>query len=128
MKNRKIIGVGTDIVNIKRIEAIFKKYGDKFLSKNFHALEIAAFKNLPEHKKLGYLAKRFAAKEAIAKALGVGIGEHLSFADIAVTANELGAPKVQIDYRNTTEISDYNIHVSLSDDQPFAVAFAVITS
>ena len=128
MKNIKIIGVGTDIVNIKRIEAIFKKYGDKFLSKNFHALEIAAFKNLPEHKKLGYLAKRFAAKEAIAKALGVGIGEHLSFADIAVTANELGAPKVQIDYRNTTEISDYNIHVSLSDDQPFAVAFAVITS
>ena len=128
MKIRKIIGVGTDIVNIKRIEAIFKKYGDKFLSKNFHALEIAAFKNLPEHKKLGYLAKRFAAKEAIAKALGVGIGEHLSFADISVQANELGAPKVQIDYRKTTEISDYNIHVSLSDDQPFAVAFAVITS
>ena len=128
MKIRKIIGVGTDIVNIKRIEAIFKKYGDKFLSKNFHALEIADFKNLPEHKKLGYLAKRFAAKEAIAKALGMGIGEHLSFVDIAVIANELGAPKVQIDSRNNTGISEYDIHVSLSDDQPFAVAFAVITS
>ena len=128
MKNRKIIGVGTDIVNIKRIEAIFKKYGDKFLSKNFHALEIADFKNLPEHKKLGYLAKRFAAKEAIAKALGIGIGENLSFVDIAVTANELGAPKVQIDSRNNAGINEYDIHVSLSDDQPFAVAFAVITS
>ena len=128
MKIRKIIGVGTDIVNIKRIEAIFKKYGDKFLSKNFHALEIADFKNLPEHKKLGYLAKRFAAKEAIAKALGMGIGEHLSFVDIAVIANELGAPKVQIDSRNNAGINEYDIHVSLSDDQPFAVAFAVITS
>ena len=127
MKIRKIIGVGTDIVNIKRIEAIFKKYGDKFLSKNFHALEIATFKNLPEHKKLGYLAKRFAAKEAIAKALGIGIGEHLSFVDIAVIANELGAPKVQIDSRNNAGINEYDIHVSLSDDQPFAVAFAVIT-
>ena len=128
MKIRKIIGVGTDIVNIKRIEAIFKKYGDKFLRKNFHALEIAAFKNLPEHKKLGYLAKRFAAKEAIAKAFGIGIGEHLSFVDIAVIANELGAPKVQIDSRNNVGINEYDIHVSLSDDQPFAVAFAVITS
>ena len=128
MKIRKIIGVGTDIVNIKRIEAVFHKYGDKFLSKNFHALEIADFKNLPEHKKLGYLAKRFAAKEAIAKALGIGIGENLSFVDIAVTANELGAPKVQIDSRNNAGINEYDIHVSLSDDQPFAVAFAVITS
>ena len=128
MKIRKIIGVGTDIVNIKRIEAIFKKYGDKFLSKNFHALEIADFKNLPDHKKLGYLAKRFAAKEAIAKALGIGIGEHLSFVDIAVIGNELGAPKVQIDSRNNAGINEYDIHVSLSDDQPFAVAFAVITS
>ncbi len=128
MKIRKIIGVGTDIVNINRIEAIFKKYGDKFLSKNFHALEIADFENLPEHKKPGYLAKRFAAKEAIAKALGIGIGEHLSFVDIAVIANELGAPKVQIDSRNNAGINEYDIHVSLSDDQPFAVAFAVITS
>jgi holo-[acyl-carrier protein] synthase len=128
LETRKIIGVGTDIVNIKRIETIFKKYGDKFLSKNFHALEIADFKNLPEHKKLGYLAKRFAAKEAIAKALGLGIGGHLAFVDIAVTANELGAPKVQIESRNNSEINEYDIHVSLSDDQPFAIAFAVIVA
>ncbi|MBY0533701.1 MAG: holo-ACP synthase [Rickettsiaceae bacterium] len=128
MKNKKIIGIGTDIVNVKRIETIFKKYGDKFLSKNFHELEIVDFKNLPEHKKLGYLAKRFAAKEAIAKALGCGIGENLAFVDIAVTTNEFGAPKVKIDYKKNLDISEYDIHVSLSDDQPFAVAFAVITS
>jgi holo-[acyl-carrier protein] synthase len=127
LKNKKIVGIGTDIVNIKRIETIFKKYGNKFLSKNFHELEVLHFKNLPEHKKLGYLAKRFAAKEAIAKALGFGIGEQLAFADIAVTTNKLGAPKVQIDSRDNPEISEYDIHISLSDDQPFAVAFAVIT-
>ncbi len=126
MKNTEIVGIGTDIVNIKRIEAIFKKYGNKFLSKNFHELEILHFKNLPEHKKPGYLAKRFAAKEAIAKALGFGIGEHLAFADIAVTKNELGAPMVEINLTKNPEMSKYNIHISLSDDQPFAVAFAVI--
>lgn len=115
-------------MNVKRIETIFKKYGDKFLSKNFHELEIVDFKNLPEHKKLGYLAKRFAAKEAIAKALGCGVGENLAFVDIAVTTNEFGAPKVKIDYKKNLDISEYDIHVSLSDDLPFAVAFAVITS
>lgn len=128
MKNKKIIGVGTDIVSINRIETIFTKYGDRFLSKNFHELEIVDFNNLPKHKKLGYLAKRFAAKEAVAKALGFGIGQNLAFADIAVTTNEFGAPKVKIDSRKNLDVSGYDIHVSLSDDQPFAIAFAVITS
>ena len=52
----------------------------------------------------------------------------MAFVDIAVTTNEFGAPKVKIDYKKNLDISEYDIHVSLSDDQPFAVAFAVITS
>lgn len=123
----KIIGIGTDIVNIKRIESIYQKYGEAFLDKNFHLEEKKHFKNLPLHKKINYLAKRFAAKEAVAKAFGVGIGDKISFCDIAILNNELGAPYVLIEKDKINEIHKYNIHISLSDDEPFAIAFAMIS-
>lgn len=125
--NNNIIGIGTDVVNISRIEAIFQKYGDKFLSKNFHTQEIENFKELPQPKKIGFLAKRFAGKEAIAKALGKGIGRGLAFKDIAILNDVQGAPYVLIDSENSTKFSKYNIHISLADDYPFAVAYALIT-
>ena len=121
-----IIGVGTDIVNIKRIENILIKYGDKFLNKVFHPLEIEKYHTLPVHKKSCYLAKRFAAKEAFAKALGEGIGKTISFRDIATLNNEFGAPEILLSHRNMDKISSADIKISLSDDFPFALAFVVI--
>jgi holo-[acyl-carrier protein] synthase len=127
MTEKNIIGIGTDIVNITRIEDLFKKFGDRFLVKNFHELEISCWSNLQKHQQIGYLAKRFAAKEAIAKALGVGIGKTLAFSDIAIMNDSLGAPKVKIDNNKISGIEDCNIHISLSDDKPFAIAFVVIS-
>jgi len=122
-----VVGIGTDIVNIERIENIFQKYGDKFLKKNFHKLEIEKFIMLTSMQRRGYLAKRFAAKEAVAKAFGVGIGKSLAFRDIAIVNNGIGVPRVVISPEKFPDIAKYNIQVSLSDDYPFAVAFVVVT-
>lgn len=122
-----VVGIGTDIVNIERIENIFQKYGDKFLKKNFHKLEIEKFIMLTSMQRPGYLAKRFAAKEAVAKAFGVGIGKSLAFRDIAIVNNGTGVPRVVISPEKFPDIAKYNIQVSLSDDYPFAVAFVVVT-
>ncbi len=121
-----IIGIGTDIVNIDRIERIYNKFGDDFVNKNFHTLEVTQFKALTKSSKLGYLAKRFAAKEAVAKALGTGIGNGLAFKDIAIVNNDLGAPQVLISNPLYPDINEYTMHISLSDDYPFAVAFVTI--
>ncbi len=121
-----IIGIGTDIVNIDRIKVIYQKYGDAFLDKNFHSLEIKKFSTLPIHKKINYLAKRFAAKEAFSKAIGTGIGD-IAFKDIAVLNNDQGAPYILIENGKLKEIEECNILVSLSDDEPFAVAFVIIS-
>lgn len=122
-----MIGIGTDIVNIERIKHIFEKFGEDFVRKNFHELEIKQLNLLTELLKLGYLAKRFAAKEAVSKALGIGIGRGLEFRDIAIINDESGAPKVEISSELYPDIKEHNIHISLSDDYPFAVAFVVIS-
>lgn len=122
-----IIGIGTDIVNIDRIEHVYNKFGDDFVHKNFHQLEIKQLATLTRAAKLGYLAKRFAAKEAVAKALGIGIGHGLAFKDIAVVNNSSGAPQIVISPKIYPDIGEYTIHVSLSDDLPFAVAFVTIS-
>lgn len=122
-----IVGIGTDIVNIERIERIFQKYGDAFLKKNFHQLEIEKVNNLISSSKAAYLAKRFAGKEAFAKAVGSGIGKEIAFCDIAIINDDLGAPKIVISDGKLPRILEYNINISLSDDYPFAVAFVVIS-
>lgn len=122
-----IVGIGTDIVNINRIKRVFDKFGDDFVKKNFHEIEIEQINKLSYETKITYLSKRFAAKEAMAKALGVGIGRGLAFKDIAVTNDESGAPAIIIAPEIYPDISRHKIHVSLSDDQPFAVAFVTIS-
>ena len=123
-----IIGIGTDIVNIERIERILEKYGEVFLQKNFHQLEIERYNSLVSGKQAAYLAKRFAAKEAFAKALGSGIGKMVAFRDIAVINNDAGMPQLLVSADKIPDVTNYNIQISLSDDYPFAVAFVVITS
>lgn len=123
-----MIGIGTDIVNIARIERIFEKFGQSFVDKNFHELEIKQFNLLKKESKAAYLAKRFAGKEAVAKALGEGIGKNLSFKDIAIINDESGAPKIVISSEGYPQSHKYKFQISLSDDYPFAVAFVVITN
>lgn len=122
-----IVGIGTDVVQITRIEKLYEKFGEKFLYKNYHEFEIKEFERLGKEKKCSFLAKRFAGKEAISKAFGIGIGTKISFKDIAIVNNSLGAPIAKIFTNLIDDLDNYYIHISLSDDYPIALAFAVVT-
>jgi len=119
----KIIGVGTDIVNIRRIENICKKNKHLFLKKIFTNKEI---KILTKYKlKQGSkIAMRFAAKEALSKALGTGIGKKLSFLDFEVLNLSSGQP--YFFFKNKQIFKNLNSYLSMSDDYPWALAFVVI--
>ncbi len=117
-----IIGIGTDIISLERIEYALEAFGGKFLQRILTEKErhyIIEINN--KENKVAFLAKRFAAKEAVSKALGTGIGEDLSFQDIEVSNNSEGKPLVSV-----KRFPDINIHLSLSDEKEgLAIAFAV---
>jgi holo-[acyl-carrier protein] synthase len=108
-----IIGIGTDIVDIRRIEKLLLESGEKFLARIFNDEE--------RGDGAAHYAKRFAAKEAIAKALGTGIGK-VSFKDIVITNDENGAPKAEI----KSQKSKVKVHLSMSDEYPYALAYALV--
>lgn len=121
-----IIGVGTDIVQIPRIEKIIKLYPEIFPKRILNTEELKKFALLKKKSHVTFLAKRFAAKEAISKAFGVGIGRGINFKDITLLNDELGKPIVKIDSLYTQKLPPFNIHLSLSDDYPICVAFVVV--
>lgn len=116
-----IHGIGCDIVKIARIARLLEKSGEKFLDRVYseEELELA-----PVEPKLyvAYLAKRFAAKEAFAKALGTGIGQEIAFNKISVLNNEMGMPYLSVDAR----YSKYKIHLTMSDEKTYAIAVVVL--
>ncbi len=122
-----ILGIGTDIVQIQRIEAILAKYGTLFKSKILNELELQYLTSVPLSKHTVFLAKRFAAKEAISKAFGTGIGSFLQFRDITIINNKLGKPIVEINSSKLSHLHSLQIDLSLTDDYPIAVAFAIIS-
>ena len=90
----KIFGIGTDIVNIKRIEKILKKKNNNFKNRIFSNREIIYCDN--KKNPSSYYAKRFAAKEAFTKALGTGINKGISLKDIEIFNDSLGKPKIKL--------------------------------
>jgi holo-[acyl-carrier protein] synthase len=121
-----IVGIGTDIINIKRINRLLLHYKDRFVKKILSLRERIIFGEIDDLLKARYLAKRFAAKEAFAKALGLGIGRPIGFNDIEVLNDSAGKPLLNLlNYQSI--IKDYIIHVSLSDDSEYGVAFVVIS-
>jgi holo-[acyl-carrier protein] synthase len=117
-----IIGNGCDIVQNCRIANIIDAFGERFLQRIYTAGELEKARNLKQMKRIGYLAKRFAAKEAIAKALGCGIGKQLAFKDIEIVNDEKGKPIVTIlssDYQNVT------FHLSMADEKHYSIASVV---
>ena len=127
----KIFGIGTDIVNIKRMETILKKNGMNFKKKIFSDNEI----NYCEKKKnpSAFYAKRFAAKEAFSKALGTGISNGISLKNIEICNDNLGKPNitlkgnVNIFLKKKIKKKKYNIYLSLADDKPWAQATVIIS-
>ena len=112
--------IGTDIVAIERIERSLSQFGDKFKQRFLHPQEIALA------KKTASIAGFWAAKEAISKALGCGIGSELSFHDIIIEKDSRGAPSFTL---SPEAQAHHNIHtssLSISHDGGFAIAVAVI--
>lgn len=124
-----IIGIGTDVVQIKRLALVRKRYGQKFIRRIFTAGEQQAAALLTEAQRDSFYAKRFAAKEAFSKALGTGIGAKAGWLDIEVIRNEAGAPSFNLtgQAKKTLEqkCSSSRVFLSLSDDL-VATAFVII--
>ncbi|HZW68556.1 MAG TPA: holo-ACP synthase [Pseudogracilibacillus sp.] len=115
-----IVGIGIDIVEISRIEGLLKK-SNRFLERTLTKGEIAQYKDLrSDRRQVEYVAGRFAAKEAFAKARGTGIGQ-LSFTDIEVLATETGAPSLKV-----AGYEGMALHLSISHSEEYAVAQVVI--
>ncbi|CAB5498091.1 Holo-[acyl-carrier protein] synthase [Bathymodiolus thermophilus thioautotrophic gill symbiont] len=122
-----IYGIGTDIINIERVEHILNKNRDGFVKRVLSEHEQALFANKGDSA--AYCAKRFAAKEAFAKALGTGIGKIVSFQDLTVRNNENGKPYFIPSEKLRLYLVGKNIkqaHLSLSDEKFNAVAFVVL--
>ena len=128
----KIFGIGTDIVNIKRIEKILKNKKSTFKKKIFTENEILYCNN--KRNPYPFYAKRFAAKEALSKALGTGINKDISFKNIQVSNDKKGKPYILLKGKTETFLKkkikskNYSIHLSLSDDTPWAQATVIISS
>ena len=127
----KIFGIGTDIVNIKRMEKSLKRYGSRFKNNIFSKNEIIYCEKKKDS--VTFYAKRFAAKEALTKALGTGIRKGIKFKHIEIHNNSYGKPfiilKKEVDdyLKNKIKSKKYSIHLSLSDDKPLAHATVIIS-
>ena len=125
-----IYGNGIDIIDIKRIRRVINKYGNRFKNRCFSANEIKI-----SEKRLNSIesyAKRYAAKEACAKALGTGLARGVFWKDIEVVNNEYGKPFIKLHgkakdiFRNMDKTSNTKIEVSLSDEKKYAIANVTI--
>ena len=122
-----IYGIGTDIVEVKRIRESLSKYGIALAKKILTSQELVTFKQTKS--KENFLAKRFAAKEAFAKALGTGMRTPVSFKSIEVIHDSLGKPKIKTVPQLTLLVKSHNIkhcHLSISDEKNIAAAFVVL--
>ena len=127
----KILGIGTDIINIKRMESSLKKYGHTFKNKIFSKKEIIYCDK--KKNPSSFYAKRFAAKEAFTKALGTGIRKGVSLKNIEVANNTDGKPFILLKgnlpslLKKRIKTNKYDIHLSLSDDKPWEQATVIIS-
>jgi holo-[acyl-carrier protein] synthase len=129
-----IIGIGSDLCNISRIENSLARFGERFTNRVFTEAERAKAEGRPLTR-AGTYAKRFAAKEAFSKAVGTGFRRGVFMRDIGVVNLPSGAPtlaltggaKARLDAL-TPEGHLAQIHLTMTDDYPFAQAFVIITS
>ena len=124
----RILGIGVDIIQNKRIKSSIKN--KLFVSRTFGKKEIYFSKNTSD--KTNYFAKRFAAKEAFAKAIGTGFRKNLNFKDIEVLNDKLGKPfyskskKINSIIYKQLKIKKYNLFLSISDEKDYSIAFTII--
>jgi holo-[acyl-carrier protein] synthase len=127
-----IIGLGSDLCNIERIQNSLDRFGERFEQRVFTEVERAKANRRP-FTKAGTLAKRFAAKEAFSKAVGTGFNRGVFMKDIGVVNRPGGAPTLELTggalAQLQTMLPDGHkavIHVTLTDDHPWAQAFVIL--
>jgi holo-[acyl-carrier protein] synthase len=122
-----IYGVGTDIVELSRIQATYDRFGDHFVDRLLMDEERALFEGIKWPVR--FLAMRFAAKEATVKAMGTGFRNGMWLRDVGIVNNDRGRPLVVYSKRGQGVCDSLGIgasHVSLTDDAGLIVAFAVV--
>jgi holo-[acyl-carrier protein] synthase len=130
--------IGVDMVEIKRIEKAVKRFGQRFLDRIYTERELGCISNRPNRRVvIAELAARFAAKEAVSKALGVGIRKigagsrfkRASWLEIEIINLPIGKPQVNL-FGTTKEIAEdrgiERIHISLTHEKEYAIAFALV--
>ena len=129
-----IIGIGSDLCNIERIERSLERFGDRFLDRVFTATERAKAESRP-FTRAGTLAKRFAAKEAFSKAVGTGFKRGVFMKDIGVVNAPSGAPTLELTGGARERLDALapsghaiDIHLTLTDEYPWAQAFVILTA
>ena len=124
----KILGIGVDIIQNKRLKNLI--FSKTFLSRTFSKNEIKISKKISS--KTNYFSKRFAAKEAFAKALGTGFRDNLNFKDIEIMNDKLGKPyyaktkKITQIIKKEFKVKNFNCFLSISDEKEYSTAFAII--
>jgi holo-[acyl-carrier protein] synthase len=122
-----IVGIGTDVCSIERIGKSLERFGERFVNRILTPDERARFHRTRD--KAGHLAKRFAAKEAFAKAIGTGIHAPFTWHSISVTRNPKGKPGIKPSAameRHLEKLGVSELHLSLTDDAGVAMAFVVL--
>jgi len=122
-----IFGVGTDIVELSRVQATYDRFGERFVQRILMQEELELFRKSKWPAR--FLAMRFAGKEAAAKAMGTGFHHGIWVRDIGITSNDWGRPLIIWSERGRKVCKELGIgkgHVSLTDDAGLIVAFAVV--
>ena len=124
----RILGIGVDIIQNKRIKSSIKN--KLFVLRTFGNKEIYFSKNTSD--KTNYFAKRFAAKEALAKSIGTGFRNNLNFKDIQILNDKIGKPyyqkskKIDKIINKKFKVKTYNLFLSISDEKDYSIAFTIL--
>ena len=124
----KIIGIGVDIVDNTRIKKLIRN--KQFISRIFSTKEISQSKKI--NNKTGYFSKRFAAKESLSKAIGLGFRKGINFKDISVVNDKYGKPSYKLKNNvkkliySKFKVKKIKISLSLADEKKYSIAFSVI--
>lgn len=127
-----ILGIGVDLLNINRIQNIYDKFGNKFINRILAKDEIELYNK--SKNKINFLSKRFCAKEAFSKAIGIGIGRGIDMRDIIIKKDSLGKPSILLTDKGYTFIEKYyekertliQFNISITDEPPYVNSFVII--
>ena len=124
-----IKGIGTDLIEISRVQRSLAKFGDKFAERILAPSELAEYSRCGSPER--FVAKRWAAKEAAGKALGTGIGQGVSWQDFCVEHTPLGAPQLVLSGKAAEIAAQQGVQamaISISDERHYAIAFVVFST